>query len=71
MLVRVFLYKLDVFGTHRLPGGLGFETANPDRDGLTAVEALKGSLPPMVFADYEVAAGQAASETAKSGSRGH
>jgi hypothetical protein len=55
MMIRVFLYKLDAFGTHRLPGGLGFETAQPHRDGLRAVEALRASLPPMVFADYEIA----------------
>lgn len=70
MFVHVFLYKLDVYGIHRLPGGLGFETTHPDRDGLRAVEALKSCLPPMVFADYEIAAGQAISERPKGGSRG-
>lgn len=56
MKVRIFLYKFDAFGTHRLPGGFGFESEQPYRDGLKAVEALRGSLPPLVFADYEIGA---------------
>ncbi len=55
MFIRIFLYKFDAVGTHRLPGGAGFETDQPYRDGLRAVGALRASLPPMVFADYAVA----------------
>lgn len=56
MNVRIFLYKVDALGTHRLPGGFRFESGQPYRDAVKAVEALRGSLPPLVFADYEIGA---------------